>query len=94
MPQTNYFVSFVFVSHSQYDRTIKNYFKKAIENSGLGCILMELELLHSDNAGPLIKDIISKRCIGLVVLLGKNILRPPGYTPQFTHNWVGFEIGE
>lgn len=54
---------------------------------------MEIELLHSDNAGPLIRDIINQSCIGLVVLLGKNILDPPGSTPQFTHNWVGFEIG-
>lgn len=86
-------MAFVFISHSQYDKTIKNWFKEAIDASGLGCVLMELELLHSDNPGPLIKDIISRSCVGLVVLLGRNILRPPGYTPQFTHNWVGFEIG-
>ena len=54
---------------------------------------MELELIPSDNPGSLIKDIINRSCIGLVVLLGRNILRPPGFTPQFTHNWVGFEIG-
>lgn len=86
-------MSFVFVSHSQYDKTIKDWFKKAIENTRLETVLMELELLPTDNPGPLIRDIISQDCIGLVVLLGGNILRPPGYTPQFTHNWVGFEIG-
>jgi hypothetical protein len=86
-------MSFVFISHSQYDKTIKNWFKKAIDDGGLETILMEFELLRSDNPGPLIRDIINQSCIGLVVLLGKNILRPPGFTSQFTHNWVGFEIG-
>ena len=60
-------MAFVFISHSQYDDTIKNWFKEAIDASGLGCVLMELELLHSNNPSPL-KDIISRSCIVLVVL--------------------------
>lgn len=94
MSLISHFTSFVFISHSQYDVTLKKWFKKAIEDSGLQTILMELELLPTDNPGPLIRDIISEGCIGLVVLLGKNILKPrESLTPQFTHNWVGFEIG-
>jgi hypothetical protein len=61
-------MSFVFISHSQYDKTIKNWFKKAIDDGGLETILMEFELLRSDNPGPLIRDIINQSCIGLVVL--------------------------
>ncbi len=61
-------MAFVFISHSQYDVTIKNWFKKAIEDNWLETILMDLELLHSDIAGPLIRDIISKSCIGFSCL--------------------------
>lgn len=84
----------VFISHSQYDTQIIDFFAQTIENiPGLEPILKELENLNHQNAGILIKNIIRDDCIGVVVLLGKKILFPHGYNPSFTHNWVGFEVG-
>ena len=87
-------MEYIFISHSRYDKQLRDFFAHTIRRiSGLDSILMEFENLYHQNAGKIITDIISQSCIGLVVLLGKKILFPPGYTSQFTHNWVGFEIG-
>jgi hypothetical protein len=87
-------MEYIFISHSQYDKQLRDFFAHTIRRiRGLDCVFMEFENLHYQNAGKIITDIISQSCIGLVVLLGKKILFPPGYTPQFKDNWVGFEVG-
>jgi hypothetical protein len=85
---------YVFVSHSQYDKEIRNFFAEAITNRGFEPVMMELENLHTEFAGPLIRDVISdEECIGLAVLLGEKVLFSKGLNPQYTHSWIGFEVG-
>lgn len=76
----------VFVSHSRYDFEIVEFFGQTITNHGFEPVLIELEDLHSEFAGPLIRDRIrNEDCIGLTVLLGdKSIIltrtKPPVHT--------------
>ncbi len=35
----------------------------------------------------------NKDCIGLAVLLGDKVLFSQGLNPQYTHSWIGFEVG-
>jgi hypothetical protein len=56
-------------------------------------MLMELEDLSNRYAGYEILKIIITQSDGLAVLLGKNLQSPQSLTPQFTHNWVNFEVG-
>jgi hypothetical protein len=87
-------VASVFISHSQYDIQIIDFFKRTIRSiPRLEPTLMELENLNHKNAGIVIKDLIKNDCIGLVVLLGERVLFPHGINPSFTHSWVGFEVG-
>jgi hypothetical protein len=54
----------------------------------------EWQIVPNDYAGRTITSIIRNReCAALFVLLGRNLQRPPTSTPQFTHNWVSFEVG-
>ena len=48
-------MSSIFISHSQYDKTIKDFFAKNIENVGLKPIRMEYEMMTHQNAGIEIK---------------------------------------
>lgn len=86
-------MAYVFISHSRYDKQIKEFFAETIANHGFEPVLMELENLHYEFAGPLIRDIIGQDCIGLAVLLGDKVLFPHGQNPQYTHSWIGFEVG-
>ena len=88
-------MSFVFVSHSRYDKQEKEFFAKTIDNTQLlRPLFMENENLNNQNAGLIIRNnILSNDCKCLVVLIGNRILFPPGYNFSFTHNWVGFEVG-
>jgi hypothetical protein len=56
---------------------------------------MELENMDSVYGGSRIADIIrsdfQEDTDVVVVLLGKSLENPP--SPQFTHNWVNFEVG-
>lgn len=60
---------------------------------------MEWDMLDNKYAGYEIKEKIraalfsGQDTVAVFVLLGKNLERPPTYTPQFTHNWVNYEVG-
>jgi hypothetical protein len=50
--------------------------------------------LYGNYAGMTISDIIRHPdTVAVFVLLGKNLEKPPTPTPQYTHNWVSFEVG-
>jgi len=87
----------VFVSHSKYDTESVSYFSKIFANVGLKARFMEWERLEQQYAGARIADIIRSNVIenvrAVIVLLGKNLKNPPSQTPQYTHNWVNFEVG-
>jgi hypothetical protein len=85
---------FVFVSHSKHDRQLVNFFSNIFADIGLRGMFYEWQIVPNDYAGRTITSIIRNReCAALFVLLGRNLQRPPTSTPQFTHNWVSFEVG-
>jgi len=90
-------VATIFVSHSKDDKDIVNYIEKAIFNVGLTPKLMELEEMGSKYPAQRIVDIIrsnfQENTRAVAVLLGRNLENPPTATPQYTHNWVNFEVG-
>jgi hypothetical protein len=55
-------VALVFVSHSRYDKEISGFFRQAILNHGFEPDLMELEDLHYELAGPIIRYKITDDC--------------------------------
>ncbi len=85
----------IFVSHSKHDASIVNYFAKIFARTQLQAHLMELENMGNVYAGFRIADIIRSNwqedTKAVVVLLGKSLENPP--SPQYTHNWVNFEVG-
>ncbi|MDE1869316.1 MAG: hypothetical protein KGH60_05135 [Candidatus Micrarchaeota archaeon] len=84
----------VFVSHSKYDTEVKKYFSQIFAHKGIHAIFMEWENLGKAYAGKVISDtIMSKDTKAVIVLLGKALETPPVTTPEFTHNWVNFEVG-
>lgn len=87
----------IFVSHSKHDIDKVNYFSKIIGTKGITVQLMELEDMGTKYPAARITDIIRSQwdedTRAVIVLLGKNLLNPPTETPQFTHNWVNFEVG-
>jgi hypothetical protein len=50
------------MSHSRYDKEIRGFFRQAILNRGFEPDLMELEDLHYEFAGPIIRDKITDDC--------------------------------
>jgi len=90
-------VTTIFVSHSKHDVDIVNFIEKAIFNVGFTPKLMELEEMGSKYPALRIADIIrsnfQENTKAVAVLLGKNLENPPTATPQYTHNWVNFEVG-
>lgn len=90
-------VTTVFVSHSKDDVDQINYIEKAIFNVGLTPKLMELEEMGTKYPAERITDIIrsnwDENTKAIVVVLGRNLEHPQTATPQFTHNWVNFEVG-
>ena len=85
----------VFVSHSKLDEREKNFFSNVAAKAGFKTYMMEWESLANEYSGQRIADIIRSRWIEdvrvVVVLLGQNLQYPP--SPQYTHNWVNFEVG-
>lgn len=88
------FTTSVFFSHSKHDRNLINYFSNIFTHIGLKGIFFEWQQLYSNYAGTTISNTICHPdTIALFVLLGKNLEKPPTSTPQYTHNWVRFEVG-
>lgn len=88
----------VFVSHSKHDQDLVKYFSQIFAHIGLKAKFMEWEDLSNKYAGKEISDIIRGKWLGenisaTIVLLGYGLQNPPTITPQFTHNWVNFEVG-
>jgi hypothetical protein len=84
----------VFVSHSQHDHDIKNFFSNIFANIGLQAKYMEWEDLDRKYAGAEIMHYIrSDETVAVLLLLGKNLQFPPALTRRYTHNWVIFEAG-
>lgn len=55
-------MALVFVSRSRHDKEIRGVFRQAILNHGFEPDLMELEDLHYELAGPIIRDKITDDC--------------------------------
>lgn len=74
-----------------------NFFAKVFARLNISSHFMELESLQNQYAGSRIADIIRSRFVentkAVIVLLGENLENPPSSTPQYTHNWVNFEVG-
>ena len=84
----------VFFSHSKHDRTIRDYFSNIFTYIGLHGIFFEWQQQYGNYAGWTISNTIGHPdTVAVFVLLGRNLERPPTSTPQYTHNWVSFEIG-
>lgn len=85
------------MSHSKHDVDIVNYFAKIFARLKLQAHFMELEDLAGKYQGARISDIIRSNFVedtkAVIVLLGENLEHPPTPTPQYTHNWVNFEVG-
>ena len=82
----------IFMSHSKHDLEIVNYFYKAFARVGLTVKIMELEDFNK-YAGYEILNKLRKESDGEAVFLGRNLHYPPTLTPEFTDNWVKFEVG-
>ncbi len=54
---------------------------------------MEWEDLNEKYAGIEISKRIHNESEAVIVLLGRNLENPPSPTPNYTHNWVNFEVG-
>jgi len=86
----------VFVSHSKHDIDLRRSFAEISSISGVAAKYMEFEDLQGKYAGFEIANLIRPLIGGMqavVVLLGENLENPPTQTPEFTHNWVNFEVG-
>ena len=84
----------VFFSHSKHDRNLIDYFSKIFAFIGLRGIFFEWQQLPPNYAGLTISEYIrDPDTVAVFVLMGINVLRPPTRTPQYTHNWVSFEVG-
>jgi hypothetical protein len=84
----------VFFSHSKHDRNLIDYFSKIFAFIGLRGIFFEWQQLPHNYAGLTISEYIrDPDTVAVFVLMGINVLRPPTRTPQYTHNWVSFEVG-
>jgi len=89
----------VFVSHSKHDAHLRKYFSEIFTNIGLRAKFMEWEDLKGKYAGHEISRMIragfftAHDTAAVFVLLGESLEQPPTNTPEFTHNWVTFEVG-
>lgn len=83
----------LFISHSRHDEEIVNYFVKAIARVSITPILVELEDMGTKYAGYEVSNMIKNQSVGVAVLLGQSLESPPSDTPEYTHNWVSFEVG-
>jgi len=84
----------VFISLSQHDHDVKNFFSDIFTDIGLQTKYMEWEALDSRYAGADIMHYIrSDDTVALLLFLGKNLQFPPALTHRYTLNWVIFEAG-
>jgi hypothetical protein len=84
----------IFFSHSNHDRNLRDYFTNIFANIGLRGIFFEWQRLYPNYAGSTISNWIRHPDVMAVfVLMGRNLEQPPTYTPQYTHNWISFEVG-
>lgn len=89
----------VFVSHSKHDVALRKFFSEIFTSIGLQAHFMEFAELGGKYAGNEISWMIRAGFFSghdtsaVFVLLGENLVRPPTNTPEFTHNWVSFEVG-
>jgi hypothetical protein len=84
----------IFFSHSKHDRNLIDYFSKIFAYIGLHGIFFEWQQLHPNYAGLTISSWIRHPdVVAVFVLMGINLVSPPTRTPQYTHNWVSFEVG-
>lgn len=89
----------VFVSHSKHDVHLRKFFSEIFANIGLKAKFMEWEDFSGKYAGKEISWRIRAGFFSghdtsaVIVLLGENLGRPPTNSPEFTHNWVTFEVG-
>jgi hypothetical protein len=84
---------YIFISHSRRDKVLVEFFEKAIKKIGLGVVLIEQENWDWVNVNQVITEGIRHGCVGLAVLLGRNVHCPPEDNRLHTHNWISFEIG-
>lgn len=97
------FMVSVFISHSKHDVHLRKFFAEICNNVRLHAKYMEWQDLEGQYAGEKISRLIRAGVIdGLLrdydtsavfVLLGEKLQNPPTNTPEFTHNWVSFEVG-
>ena len=84
----------VFFSHSKHDIDIVNYFSNIFINIGLRGMFYEWQEQYTNYAGQTITNIIlHPDTLAVFVLLGKKLQNPPTPSPEYTHNWVSFEVG-
>ncbi|WP_162858623.1 hypothetical protein [Candidatus Nitrosotenuis aquarius] len=89
----------VFVSHSKHDIELRKFFAEIFSGIGLRAHFMEFAELGGKYAGNEISWMIragffsGHDTTAVFVLLGKSLANPPTNTPEFTHNWISFEVG-
>lgn len=89
----------VFVSHSKHDVHLRKFFAEVFTSIGLRAHFMEFAELGKKYAGNEISWMIragffsGHDTAAVFVLLGESLANPPTNTPEFTHNWVSFEVG-
>lgn len=81
----------LFLSHSKYDEEQLHFIHAVASRAGLRTITMEFEDLDNKYPAMEIRDLIRNGSKAVIVLLGKSLANPP--SPEFTHNWVTFEVG-
>lgn len=89
----------VFVSHSKHDVQLRKFFAEICNNIRLHAKFMEWHDYDNKYAGREISKIIRAGWLSgsdtsaVFVLLGDGVADPPTNTPEYTHNWVAFEVG-
>ena len=89
----------VFISHSKGDVHLRKFFSEIFSGLELRAQFIEFEELSGKYAGHEISRMIRAGLLSghdtaaVFVLLGDSLERPATNTPEFTHNWVAFEVG-
>jgi len=79
----------IFVSHSQYDTNIRNFFGNIIGSvKGMNPLFMEFENIERYPAQVTKENIGNEDTRAVFVLLGPNITGT-----EYTRSWVAFEVG-
>lgn len=75
-----------FISHSKYDKDIRDYFDRIFAGTGVRAVRLEFEQYEPPASEYIMNQIRSSAAI--FILLGPNITRTSA-----TQSWVGFETG-